>query len=90
MNMADAADPSVRAAADVALAAAAAVGTRGLVRVDVIVDRTGRPWVLELNTVPGMTRRSLAPRAAALAGIDMPELCHRLLSECLAPVEVLS
>ncbi len=66
-----------------AVAAAEAIGTVGLVRVDLMLDRQYRPWVLELNTVPGMTDRSLAPRAAARVGIEMPELCDRLLRRCL-------
>jgi len=66
-----------------ALSAAAALGTRGLARVDLILDRPGRAWVLEVNTIPGMTSHSLAPKAAAHAGISMPELCERLMRNCL-------
>lgn len=67
----------------VAIAACEAVHTEGLARVDLRWDAQGRPWVLEINTVPGMTERSLAPRAAAQAGIGMPELCDRLLRACI-------
>lgn len=69
---------------DVALAAAECLDTRGLVRVDVRLDHRGQPWVLEVNTVPGMTDHSLAPRAAAAAGIDLPALCDRQVYEALS------
>ncbi|HTQ38272.1 MAG TPA: D-alanine--D-alanine ligase [Pirellulales bacterium] len=57
-----------------AISAAEALGTAGLVRVDIILDHHHQPWVLEVNTIPGMTARSLAPRAARGAGIEMPAL----------------
>ena len=72
-----------------ALAAARALGTRGLVRVDVMLDHDGRPWVLEVNTIPGMTSRSLAPQAALRAGLEMPALCDLLVRECLPVAEAL-
>ena len=67
-----------------AVSAARAVGTDGLVRVDLMLDEAGRPWVLEVNTSPGMTPRSLAPMAAARAGWEMPSLVDQLIRECLA------
>jgi D-alanine-D-alanine ligase len=73
----------LRATRKAAVAACAALGTRGLARVDVMVDAAGRPWVLEVNTIPGMTERSLAPRAAALAGLALPQLCERLVHSAL-------
>ncbi|MDZ4816897.1 MAG: D-alanine--D-alanine ligase [Verrucomicrobiota bacterium] len=48
-------------------------------RVDFILDEQGRWWVLELNTIPGMTETSLLPKAAAAAGISFPQLCERIL-----------
>ncbi len=55
------------------------VGARHLSRVDVMVDgATGRPYVLEINTLPGFTDHSLLPKAAAEAGINFDTLCHRL------------
>lgn len=72
-----------------AVAATAALGTAGLVRVDVILTHDARAWVLEVNTIPGMTARSLAPLAAAKAGLEMPELCDLLVKECLASAGVL-
>ncbi|HUY92320.1 MAG TPA: D-alanine--D-alanine ligase [Pirellulales bacterium] len=66
-----------------AVGAAAALDTAGLVRVDLMLDKNGRPWVLELNTVPGLTSHSLAPKAAARAGIDFAALCEWMLADGL-------
>ncbi|MBU6478516.1 MAG: D-alanine--D-alanine ligase, partial [Xanthomonadaceae bacterium] len=56
-----------------------ALGCSGWGRVDVMRDRDGNNWLLEVNTAPGMTSHSLVPKAAAAAGIDYPELCWRVL-----------
>ena len=56
-----------------------AIGGRDYSRVDVMVDTQGRPWVLEVNTLPGMTETSLLPKAAAAAGIGYAELCDRMV-----------
>lgn len=66
-----------------AVAAAEALGTAGLVRVDLMLDHAGNPWVLEVNTVPGLTRTSLAPKAAARAGLGLPGLCSWMLRDAL-------
>lgn len=55
------------------------IDCRHLARVDFLVDEEHRPWFLEINTMPGMTSHSLIPKAAARAGIPMPELCDRLV-----------
>jgi D-alanine-D-alanine ligase len=68
-----------------AVAAGRALSAAGLSRVDLMLDFDGRVWVLELNTVPGMTARSLAPLSAARAGLDMPALCDLLVRRCLSP-----
>lgn len=47
-------------------------------RVDFMVDRDGTTWCLEANALPGLTRNSLVPKAAAAAGIEFPELCERI------------
>jgi D-alanine-D-alanine ligase len=73
---------------EVAVASAEALGTSGLVRVDLILDRMARPWVLEVNTIPGMTPHSLAPKAAAQAGMPLAALCEWMLEDCLAASEV--
>jgi D-alanine-D-alanine ligase len=65
---------------DLALAAFRAVGCRGLGRVDFRVLPDGRPFVLEINTIPGFTPTSLLPKAAARAGIAFPHLCDRIQS----------
>lgn len=62
-----------------ALAAFDALGCSGWGRVDVMRDRQGRNWLLEVNTAPGMTSHSLVPKAARAAGIDYQELCWRVL-----------
>ncbi len=64
---------------ELALAAFDALDCAGWGRVDFMVDTEGTPWVLEVNTVPGMTSHSLVPMAAKAAGIDFPELCWRIL-----------
>ena len=79
----DLSDEQARAIGDAALAAAVALDTRGLVRVDLRLDAADRPWVLELNAIPGLTAASLAPLAARHAGWEMPQFCERLLIECL-------
>jgi D-alanine-D-alanine ligase len=59
--------------------AAAALGCRGGVRVDVMVDAADNYFLLEVNTVPGMTGHSLLPKAAMAIGIDFDDLVERLL-----------
>jgi D-alanine-D-alanine ligase len=56
-----------------------ALGCAGWGRVDVMRDRSGHNWLLEVNTAPGMTSHSLVPKAAKAAGIDYQELCWRVL-----------
>ncbi len=58
-----------------ALAAHEALNIDVLSRVDVLLDAQGNCWVLEANTIPGMTETSLLPKAAAAAGISFQELC---------------
>jgi D-alanine-D-alanine ligase len=62
-----------------AVAAHRALGCRGASRVDFRLDGRGRPQVLEVNTIPGMTETSLLPKAAAAAGIGFDELVARIL-----------
>lgn len=68
----------------VALAAHAALGVEVYSRVDVLLDESNDPWVLEVNTIPGMTESSLLPKAAAAAGIDFVQLCVRIAEISLA------
>ena len=67
-----------------ALAAFDAVGCAGWGRVDVMRDREGRNFLLEVNTAPGMTSHSLVPKAAGTVGIDFETLCWRVLETSFA------
>ena len=69
--------------AALALAAFEAAGAEGWGRADFRMDATGRPLLLEINTVPGMTGHSLVPMAARAAGIDFEELAWRVLETSL-------
>jgi len=55
------------------------LGARGWGRVDLMVDEAGQPWLIELNTVPGMTDHSLVPMAAQAAGMDFQALVLAIL-----------
>ena len=68
----------IRAVSEAAEKAYAALGCSGIVRIDFIVAR-GTPYILEVNTLPGMTATSLVPKIAAGNGISFPDLCERLL-----------
>ncbi len=61
-----------------------AVGCSGWGRVDVMRDRTGASYLLEVNTTPGMTSHSLVPKAARAVGIEFDTLCWRILESSLA------
>ena len=64
---------------NLALAAFEAAGASGWGRADFMMDAAGRPLLLEINTIPGMTSHSLVPMAAAAVGIDFAELTWRVL-----------
>jgi D-alanine-D-alanine ligase len=59
------------------------LGCEGAARVDFRITLRGRPFVLEINTVPGMTETSLLPMAAAQAEIDYDELTELILESAL-------
>ncbi len=65
---------------ELALQAFRALGLVVYARVDVILSDDGTPFVLEANTIPGMTEASLLPEAAAVAGIGYADLCSRIIS----------
>lgn len=67
-----------------ALAAHRALGLEVYSRVDLLLSPEGTPFVLEINTIPGMTPVSLLPEAAGIAGIAYPELCRRIIELSLA------
>lgn len=66
-----------------AVAAFRAVGATGWGRVDAMMDEQGRFWLLEVNTVPGMTDHSLVPMAAKAAGLDFQALVLSILAQTL-------
>jgi D-alanine-D-alanine ligase len=70
-------------ASDAARRAFIELGCAGMARVDIIVDARDTPWVLEVNTVPGLTELSLLPDAARAAGIAFDELCQRLVEHAV-------
>ena len=67
-----------------ALAAFAAIGCRGYARVDIMVDKGGKPWFIEVNTLPGMTELSDLPAQAQAAGISYEELVETILLTAVA------
>jgi D-alanine-D-alanine ligase len=68
-----------RALQALCLSAFRALGCSGWGRVDLMLDRRGRAYLLEVNTAPGMTDHSLVPMAARAVGISYEELCLRIL-----------
>jgi D-alanine-D-alanine ligase len=72
---------------ELALRAFRALGLQVYARVDVILSENGEPFVLEANTIPGMTEASLLPEAAAAAGIGYVDLCQRIISLSRARME---
>jgi len=66
-----------------ALRAFDAVGASGWGRVDILMDAQDQPWLIEVNTVPGMTSHSLVPMAAKAVGMDFDELVWRILAQTL-------
>ncbi len=78
-------DPALEADyAKIAVAAFEVLGCSGWGRVDFMADSDGKPQVLEVNTIPGMTSHSLVPMAAKAAGIDFAELCWMILETSIA------
>ena len=66
-----------------ALQAFTALGASGWGRVDLMLDEEGQAWLIEVNTVPGMTDHSLVPMAARARGLDFAELVWRILAQTL-------
>lgn len=65
----------------IGLKAHRALGCKSFSRVDMILDEQGRINILEVNTIPGLTSRSLLPKAAEAAGISFLDLCKKILEE---------
>ena len=66
-----------------ALSAHTALGCKGASRVDLRIDAHGNPYVLEVNTLPGMTETSLLPKIAKLAGFDFLQVIEEIIREAL-------
>ena len=73
--------------ASLALATFAAVGAEGWGRADFMMDKTGRPYLLEINTVPGMTDHSLVPMAARALDISFEQLVWQVLETSFSRTE---
>ncbi len=76
-------DHVLRAIQRVALEAHRAIGASGFSRTDMIVDSRGTIFVLEINTIPGLTEESLLPKAAEVSGISYQELLDRIIAAAL-------
>ncbi len=68
----------------IALAAYDTLGCEGFSRVDIRLDESGNPYVLELNTIPGFTETSLFPKAATQVGYSFLQVCEKLLDSAYA------
>jgi D-alanine-D-alanine ligase len=73
----------LESATNAAMMAYEECGARHVTRADMIVDDDGKPWLLELDTCPGMTETSLLPAAAEAAGESFPSLCERIISAAM-------
>ncbi len=71
-----------------ALSAHKILGCSGCSRTDIIMTEDGTPFVIETNTIPGMTATSLLPKAARVLGIDFTRLCLKLLELAYEKAEV--
>ena len=76
-------EEETRQAKELALRAHKVLGCEGVSRTDLIQDKDGKFWVLETNTLPGMTSTSLLPDAARVKGISFEELCKQMVFEAL-------
>jgi len=72
-----------KAAQELALKAHQLTGCRDFSRTDIMCDKTGKLFLLETNTIPGMTDQSLFPKMAAAAGLPMPTLCKQFVEMAL-------
>ena len=57
------------------------LGCQGVARADFMISKTGQPYFLEINTIPGMTETSLVPKAAAHMGMSYADVCERVLAD---------
>jgi D-alanine-D-alanine ligase len=73
-----------KTAQELALRVHQLTGCRDFSRTDIMCDKDGNLFLLETNTIPGMTDQSLFPKMARTAGIEMPELCKQLVEMALS------
>jgi D-alanine-D-alanine ligase len=73
---------------EMALKAYRAIGGQVMSRVDIILNADNKPYVLEINTIPGLTGKSLLPKAAKAKGLDFGDLCVRILELSLQSTRV--
>jgi D-alanine-D-alanine ligase len=78
--------PVAELVSEIAVRAYQALGCAGWARADLMLDADMKPWLLEMNTSPGMTGHSLVPMAAKAAGMSFGQLCVRILSEASCKV----
>jgi D-alanine-D-alanine ligase len=69
---------------DMAIRAYQALGGEVMSRVDLILSQKGEPFVLEINTIPGLTPKSLLPKAAKACGLNFDQLCARIIDLSIA------
>jgi len=73
---------------EIVLAACDTCGVTGISRTDLRIDADGEAWILEINTIPGMTSHSLVPMSIRAHGESVGELCERLLRATIANADV--
>jgi D-alanine-D-alanine ligase len=76
-------EEAYRRAQELGARAHSALGCRSFSRVDMMMDASGKVFVLEVNTIPGMTERSLLPKAAEADGISFNRLCLKLIENAM-------
>ena len=74
---------------EIVLAACKACGVSGISRTDLRIDSAGKAWILEINTIPGMTSHSLVPMSARARGISIGEICEQLLFQAINKSRIL-
>lgn len=73
---------------EIVMAACKACGVTGISRTDLRVNSEGQAWILEINTIPGMTSHSLVPMSVRSCGISIGELCEQLLLQAIERSQV--
>jgi D-alanine-D-alanine ligase len=74
-------------AQEISFKAFKALGCSGCARVDLMTDAEENPFVIDVNTMPGMTETSLLPKAASYAGIPFEDLVERILLKASLKIE---